>query len=178
MDSPVEVTMNAASVVGATSLTVVALTTQVNSGATATDDGVNVWLSGLMVEACKKGTRRCKLYLCTQYQDSDLVTAGSVNTWCTTLAVHWLSERLFRAAPQQIQRQYDETIEEMKEVQRGELRIEDIGTRTSGWPFFSNVTVDVGYTYRKVRVESVISEPTVTQYPQAVDWNSVFLVEW
>ena len=66
----------------------------------------------------------------------------------------------------------------MKLVQASELNIEDIGTRTSGWPFLSNVTIDLSYTVRKVRVETAISEPTQTQYPQAIDWNSYLLFEW
>lgn len=178
MDAPVEVTLSAVAAVGATSLTVAALVTAVNSGAVAIDNGVNVWLAGMMTKACRIGTAKCKLYLCGRYEDDDLVNSWSVNQWATAMAAHWLSERLFRAAPQQVQRQYEEGIEEMKAVQASELNIEDIGTRTSGWPFLSNVTIDLGYTVRKVRVEQSISEQTTTQYPQATDWNSYLLFEW
>lgn len=178
MSSPAQAVLSAVAAAGATTLTVGALAEAITSGAVAIDNGVNVWLAGLMVEACKKGTRKCKLYLCGRYDDSQLVLAGSVNSWCTACAAHWLSERLYRAAPTQVQRQYEEAIEEMKLVQASELNIEDIGTRTSGWPFLSNVTVDLTYTIRKVRVESSISEPTQTQYPQAVDWSSALIFEW
>lgn len=178
MANPVQVTMTSPSAANATSISVAALTTQVNGGATATDDGVNVWLAGLMVKATKIGTTKVKLYCCGRYQDSDLISSWSVNQWATMVACRWLGTRLYRAAPDQIEKAYQEAIEELKAVQASELNIEDIGTRTSGWPFFSNVSVDLGYTYRKVRVEAVISEPTVTQYPQAVDWNSVFYIEW
>ena len=178
MDAPVEVTLSAAAVVGATSLTVVALTTAVSSGAIAIDNGVNVWLAGLMTKACQIATARVKLYCCTRYNDSDLVNSWSVNQWATTIAARWLATRLYRAAPDQIQGAYEEALEELKAVQASQLNIEDIGTRTSGTPYFSNVTVDPTYTYRKVRVEQVISEQTPTQYPQAIDWNSVFFIEW
>lgn len=178
MAGPVEVTMTAASIAGATSLAVSALATQVNSGAIAIDNGVNVWLAGLMVKACKIATAKVKLYCCNRYDDSQLVLSWSVNQWATVFGSHWLAERLYRAAPEQIQRARDEAIDELKAVKASQLNIEDIGTRTSGWPFLSNVTVDPTYTYRKIRVESVISEPTVTQYPQAIDWNSVFSIEW
>lgn len=178
MDAPVEVTLNAAAAAGATSLTVVALATTVSSGAIAVDDGVNVWLAGLMVKAAKYATARVKLYCCCRYNDSDLVQSWSVNQWATTIAARWLGTRCFRAAPQQIEDAYQETMEELKAVKDSQLNIEDIGTRTSGWPFLSNVTVDLCYTIRKVRVEQQISEPTNTQYAQAVDWNSAFYLEW
>lgn len=178
MSSPVEVTLDAAASVNATSLTVVALTSQVNGGAIAIDNGTNVWLAGMMTKAAKYGTARVKLYCCNRYDDSQLVLAWSVNNWATITASHWLAKRCLRAAPEQIQGDYEEAVEELKAVRDGELCIEDIGTRTSGWPVLSNVTVDPVYTYRKVRVEQVISEQTVTQYPQAIDWNSVFFIEW
>jgi hypothetical protein len=178
MDTPITAVLNAASVAGATSLTVVPLTTQVNSGAIAIDNGVNVWLAGLLVKATKYATARVKLYCCNRYNDSDLVNSWSVNAWATTIAARWVGTRLFRAAPVQIESAYEEAMEELKAVKNSELNIEDIGTRTSGWPAFSNVTVDHTYTDRVVRVEPNISEPTTTQYPQSIDWQSAFLFEF
>lgn len=178
MSPPVEATLSAAALVGATTLTVVPLGAQVNSGAIAVDNGVNVWLAGLLIKATKYATARVKLYCCNRYNDSDLVNSWSVNAWATTIAARWLSTRLFRAAPVQIESAYEEAMEELKAVQASQLNIEDIGTRTSGWPSLSNVTVDVSYTDRKVRVEPNISEPTRTQYPQAIDWTSAFLWEF
>lgn len=178
MSSPVEVTLSAVAAVGATTLTVVALETAITSGAIAIDNGVNVWLAGLMTKACKFATARIKLYCCNIYDDSSLVNSWSVNQWAITIAAHWLATRLYRAAPEQIQVAYLEAMEELKAVKNGELSIEDIGTRTSAWPFLSNVTVDPTYTVRKVRVEWPISEQTTTQYPQSVDWSSYLLFEW
>ena len=178
MSGPVEATLNAVANAAATSLTVVPLTSQIVAGAIATDNGVNVWLAGMLVKATKYATSRVKLYCCNRYNDSDLVNAWSVNRWATNLAAHWLSERLFRAAPAQIQRAYDETLEELKDVKASKINIEGIGTRTSGWPFLSNIGIDDRYTYRKLRVEQTTSELTPTQYPQAVDWGSIFYIEW
>lgn len=178
MTAPVEVTLDAAASANAVSLTVVALTVAVNSGAIALDNGVNVWLAGLMTKACQYGTARCKLYLCNRYDDDQLVQSWSVNQWATVIGSRWLAVRLYRASPEGIEKQYEETMEELKAVKASELNIEDIGTRTSGWPFLSNVTIDLGATIRKVRVEPQISEPTPTQYPQAIDWNSALILEW
>lgn len=172
MSAPVETTMTAAAAVGATSISVIALTVQVNSGAIAIDNGVNLWLAGLMTKACQFATGRIQLYCLPRYDDNQLANSWSVNQWAITIAARWLSIRLYRAAPEQIQAAYEETMEELKAVRAGELQLDNCGPRTSEWPFMSNVTLDLGYTYRKVRVEPTISEPTVTQYPQAVDYNS------
>jgi hypothetical protein len=76
-----------------------------------------------------------------------------------------------------IESDYEETVEWLKGVRSGNYNIGNIGTRTSGWPFLSNVTLDLGYTVRKIRVETQISEPTGCQYSQAIDWSSYWLLE-
>ncbi len=185
METPVEATLTAVAVAGATSLTVAALVTAIPSGAVAIDNGVNVWLAGQMVTACVKATNLIQRYCTNRYNVSDLLenartanggAGGSVRDWAVTIAAHWLSERLYRAAPQQIQRAYDATVEELKAVKRSELDIEEIGTRTSGWPAYSAVTVDQTYPLSKVRVEYGLSEPTPTQFAQQVDWSSYWLL--
>ena len=65
----------------------------------------------------------------------------------------------------------------MQAVQAGKFQIPDIGTRTSGWPFITNSTIDVRYDVVKSRVQPVLSEGTPVLYPQFVDWNSVFFLE-
>lgn len=177
MDSPVEVTLNAVASVGAITLTVVPLTTAIPATAIAIDNGVNVWLAGLLVKACNYATGRILTYCGNRYEASQLATDFTVNQWATTIAAHWLATRLFRGAPQQIKESYDETMLELKDVQASRLNLQ-VATRTSGLPWLSNVTVDPTYVIRKVRVESQISENTPTQYYQSVDWSSVLLFEW
>lgn len=177
MDSPVEVTLNAVASVGATTLTVVPLVTAIPATAIAIDNGVNVWLAGLLVKACNYATGRVSTYCGNRYDAAQLATDPTVNQWATTIAAHWLATRLFRAAPQQIKESYDEAMLEMKDVQASRLNLQ-IATRTSGWPWLSNVTVDPTYVIRKVRVEQQISESTPTQYSQATDWNSYLLFEY
>ena len=177
--SPVEATLTAAAAVGATSLTVSALGSAITSGAKARDNGVNVWVASLMLKGCKYATAQVKSYCCGRYDDSDLADSWSVNRWATCLASRWVARRRFQTAPASIESEYHETIEELREVRSGQLSIEDIGTRTSAWPALSNVTLDDRYTYRKVRVEPLISDPTPRQYPQAVDYSSIMgVMEW
>lgn len=178
MEEPVEATLSAVANVGSVSLTVTALETAIPSGAIAIDNGVNVWLAGMLAKACKYGTDRVNLYCANRYPTTQLVRSWNVNQWATVFASYWLSTRLFRAAPQQIKDAYDEAMLEVKDVQASRTNINGIGTNTSGWPFLSNVTVDQTYIVAKARVETQISEPTPTQYYQRVDWNSVWLFEW
>jgi len=178
MDTPIEVTLTSVASVGATTLAVVALTTAIPATAIAIDNGVNVWLAGLMAKACKYATDRVNMFCTNRYDEGSLAESWTVNQWATTIASHWLATRLFRAAPQQIKESYDEAMLELRDVQASKINIAGIGTRTSGWPFLSNVSVDPVYVIRKVRVEAQISEPTPTQYPQAIDWSSYWLLEW
>ncbi len=173
-----EVRLTSIGKVGDTTLLVAALDTQVNAQAQAQDNGVNLALARLAIQACREGTRRVKLYCCARYNDSDLATTYSALQWSTCLAAQWLCRRRGLSPPKSIDQAAEEALAEMKQVQMGMLQVEDIGTRTSAWPFISNVTVDVGYTYRKVRVEPQISEGTPTQYAQAVDWNAVLASGW
>lgn len=173
----IEVTLSGVANAGAATLAVNPLVSQVTAGAQATDNGVTVWTASLMNVACVRATATVQRYCLGRYDDSQLVLDNSVNDWATTIAARWLAIRLYRAAPDHLEKMYDAAIEELKAVKSSELNL-NIAPRTSEWPFLSNVTVDLGYTIRKIRVETAISEPTPTQYSQAIDWSSYFLLEW
>lgn len=177
MDAVVQAQLSAAAAVNATSLSVSALSAAINNGATAIDTGVNVATGARLTKATKYATSRVKFYCCGRYDDDDLATTWSANRWCVIIAAQWLCKRRGQSAPMGIESDYAEALEEMKMVKDGTADIEDIAPRTSGWPAFSNVTIDDRYAVRKIRVEQVISEPTPTLYPQAVDWDSAFLIE-
>lgn len=173
-----EVTLTATMPVGSTSLTVSALAAEIPVLADATDAGVNLALAARLVKACNYGTSQVKLYCCSRYNDSDLQTCWSANRWSTIAAAKWLCTRRAQGCPQSILADWEEALDEMKMVRTGALQLEDIGTRTAGWPFLTNVTVDIGWTVAKTRVEQQISEHTPTQYGQWIDWNSALLLEW
>lgn len=178
MSSPVEVTLSAAAAANATTLAVSAIGSAIAAGAIAIDNGVNVWLGSLLAKGCKYATAQIKRYCCNRYNDSDLAQSWSVNFWATVIAARWVSKRRYQSAPQGVEDDYKEVLAELKAVQIGQLHIEDIGTRTSGWPFMVNSTMDDRYTYRKLRTESPLSEGTPTQFAQSVDWNSIWMVEY
>lgn len=178
MPAVVEVTLNAAASTGATTLNVVPTLGQINATSFAIDNGVNVALAARIVRAIEYATARVKRYCCGRYDDSQLVLATSVKEWAMYLAAAWLCKRRGNSPPKSIADDAAEAKEELKAVQHNQLQIEDIGTRTAAWPFMSNVTVDLNYSFAKVRVEQPISEGTPTQYPQYIDWNSVLWLEY
>lgn len=177
VEEPVSATLTAAASAGATSLTVAALTTAIPSGAQAIDNGVNVWQASLALTGCKYATDHVAMY-CNRYDIANLRTSWMVNQWATTFAVHWLGTRRMMPAPTGIQAEYDLALEELKQVRSGQLLLPNVAPRTSGWPFMSNVTIDLNFPVRRVRVEASISEPTPTQYAQSIDYNSILSVGW
>lgn len=181
MSAVVEVTTSAIGRVGDTSLTVAPLSAQVNQYASAEDNGVNVAVGQRLVKGCNYGTTQVQLYCLNRYDDLQLFANaqqnGSVNRWAAALATRWVCRRRAGSPSKQILEECEEVMEELKGVRLGQLCIDGIGTRTSGWPFLSNVTVDHAYDYACVRVQSPISEGTPTQYGQYIDWNSALLIQ-
>jgi hypothetical protein len=174
----VEVTLAATARTGDASLSVQPLASALPALASAADSGVNLALAARLVKACRYGTSQVKLYACGRYDDADLASCWSANRWATALAARWLCKRQALACPQGVAEDAEEALDELKQVNAGLLRLEDVPTRTAGWPFLSNVTIDLGYDYARVRVEQPLSELTPTQYPQKVDWNSALWFEF
>lgn len=178
MTAPVTATLSAAANIGATSLAVTALTVTIPSGSLARDGGVNAVTGARLLVSCTRGTSKCKLYLNGRYDDSQLSLCGSVNNWATICACKWICTRRRQGCPESIKDDYDEAIEEMKMVQRGDLMLEDVGTRGVDWPSVSNITVNPAYDGMRARVQSPMSEATPTAYGQFIDWNSAASIAW
>lgn len=174
----VDATLTSTAQKGDVSLAVVALTAPLDQYAQARDSGVNTALGVRLVKACQYGTSRVKLYCTSKYDDSVLVQSWSVNRWAVALAGQWLTRRGGQPSPASVEADAEEALEEMKQVSCGMLRIEDIPTRTAGWPFLSNVTLDISYDWHKVRVETGESEATPTQYAQFIAWNEAVWLEF
>lgn len=161
---------------GATLLSVAPLAAQVNNLSSAQDSGVNLIAASRLAKGCKYGTSQVKLYCCTRYDDSQLALAWSCNRWATTLAARWICRRRRQSSPKSIEADAAEALEELRAVHSGSLSIEDIGTRTAGWPYMSNLNTDVRYELGRVRVISPLSEGTPTTYAQLIDWSSIFWI--
>lgn len=182
MPVPYTVSLTAAAMVGATSLSVldstgVPTTTDIPAGAQARDSGVNAATGARLLVGCRKGTSKVKLYCNQRYDDSQLKLAGSVLDWATICAAKFLCTRRAQGCPKGLKEDYDEALETMQKVQSTQLSIEDIGTRGIDWPTVTNITVDPGYDVMRARVEPNISEQTPTAYSQFIDWNSAMWLE-
>ncbi len=173
-----EVVLSATAQVGATSLSIGAAPGPILANSSAKDFGVNLATAARLAKACTYGTTRVKLWCCAKYQDSDLATCWSANRWAAAEAALWLCRRRGNPAPSAVEGEIKDARDEMKLVNGGQLRIEDIGTRNPAWPFISNVTVDIRYDIAKVRAQPGISEGTPTIYPQIVDWDDILSLNW
>lgn len=176
MDVPVTVQLTAAAAAAATSISVTALETAISSGAQARDSGVNAATGARLVVGTRKGTSKVKLYCNARYDDSALVLCGTVCDWATICAAKFLCTRRAQGCPKSIREDYDEAIEEMRQVQSGQLSLEGIGTRGVDWPSMTNVIVNPAYDGMRARVQPNISEGTPTVYSQYVDWNSALRI--
>ncbi len=177
MAVPYVVSLTAAAAVGATTLSIADATgtvtlTDVPSAAQARDSGINASTGARLLVGCTRGTSKVKLYCNSRYDDSQLALSGTVNTWATIAASKWLCTRRAQGCPASIQADYDEAIEEMRQVQVGQLMLEDCATRGVDWPSVSNVVVNPAYNGMRVRVQRYQSEQTPTAYGQFIDWNS------
>lgn len=155
-----------------TTITVAPLTAQVNSGAQARDSGVNAATGSRLLVGARKGTSKVKLYCNQRYDDSQLRLSGSVLDWATIAACKFLCTRRAQGCPRGLAADYEESIEELRMVQSGQISIEDIGTRGVDWPTITNITVNPAYDHMRARVQPNISEQTPTAYAQYIDWNS------
>ncbi len=178
MPQQIEVTLSAVAMVGATSLTVNPLSAAVFANSQAVDNGVNLATAYRLVEACRYGTSEVMLWCCARYDPTQLVLSYNVKRWATASGSKWLTSRRGQKPPASIMTEYEEAKEAMRLVQTGMLQIDSAGTRTSGWPWISNMTVDHRYVNAQVRVQENISEGTPTQYAQWVDWSSVFAFDY
>lgn len=176
MADPVQVSLTAAAAVGATTISVAATTAEILSDATARDSGVNAATGARLLVGCRKGTSKVKLYCNSRYDDSQLVLSGSVLDWATIYGCMWLCERRNQECPKSLKRAWDEAKDELRQVQVGQLALEDIGTRGVDWPSVTNVTVNPAYDNMRARVQPSISEQTPTKYGQYIDWNSAALI--
>jgi hypothetical protein len=182
MPAVVEVVLSATAKVGDTSLTVNPLSASVFAAAQAFGSGVNLALAQRLLKGCQYGTAKVQDYCLSRYNDSDLMANarlnGSVNRWATAIGARWVGRRRGQSAPEGVEAEAEEALSDLKEVRTGMMSVGGIATRTSGWPFLSNVTVDPRFDYAKLRVEQPLSELTPTQYGQYIDWNSVCWLEW
>jgi hypothetical protein len=174
------VVLTAVAGTGTTSLTVQALPNAVNVNAQAVDTGVNVAAARRLLKACQYAKTQIDDYCTTRYDESQLLINaqlnGSVGRWAVILAALWICRRRSQSVPKGLKADAEEALNNLKAVRVSQYNIAYIGTRTTGWPWISNLEVDQRYEVGKVRVIAPLSEGTPTNYGQLVDWSSIYAV--
>lgn len=179
MEEVVEVALTATAVVGATSLTVAALDDDIPAEANAQDSGVNTALARLLPKACNYGTAEVKLYCGPVYDVSQLALDWNINRWASILSAEWVCRRCLRPYPDSMEKYTELVREQLTQVRYGQLYLPDVPTTTANWPFLDNVSVDFRYWTHKNRVQPTISEATLTQFGQYIDWSDALMIgDW
>ncbi len=173
-----EVTLATVARKGDVSLNVQPLTDAIPALASAIDAGVNLAMAWRLILECRYATATVKRYCCGRYNDSQLAQTWSVNDWTRKLAGYAICKRRMQPSPQGVNEDYQAVMNELRMVQCSAMNIEDIGTRTAGWPFLANNTVDISYNVAKTRSQPSISEGTPTYFGQYIDWDSAMIFEW
>jgi hypothetical protein len=177
------VTLSAVAQVGATSLTVAALANAINVNAKAVDTGVNTAAARRLLKACEYAKGEIDDYCTTRYDESQLLInaqlrGGSVGRWATTLAAFWICRRRRQGPSKGLMAEAEDVRDKLERVRASQYNIAYIGTRTTGYPFISNVEIDTRYEIGKVRVIAGLSEGTPTNYGQLVDWSSIYAITY
>ena len=181
MSAVVPVVLTGTASTGATSLSVAALEGDVAAQATARDSGVNVAMAQNLIRACCYGTDKVNRYCMGRYNPEDLITSWSANEWATIWAAWWLCSRVLRSIPQAVKAAWEGkggALDELKMVMSSQMQVPGIGTRSAGWPFIDNVTVNPAYYNHKIRLQQTMSDPQNTQFGTYVDWSDALGYDW
>lgn len=128
--------------------------------------------SGLTGPAINLATAKVNRFCQTLYDTSDLALSWSVWQWATAIACHWLCARRNNPIPGSLNNMYVESLDELNEVRKGQMIIEDIGLRNNIMPTWSAMRLDRRWSLKQLRVESGLSDRTPVRYPQKVDLAS------
>lgn len=132
--------------------------------------------SGYLTRAIAWATARINLCLLGKHSASDLADSWIVNQWCSIVAAYIVSCRRGNPVAASLKDLYDEAMEDLRQLQRGEAQLPDTALRSAAWPAWSNVRVDILYRLRRARVEKPISE-TRSGQPQGYTQNRDVLAD-
>lgn len=138
------------------------------------DDGaVNETEQLMITKALNQAAAKVNQYCVRFYTPAVLATSWTVHEWASNIAARELCKRRGNPVPTSIEKEYEDTIEDMKAVAAGEP-IEDLVPRHQKGPRFSNGRVDTTYGVRKWRVQRPLSSPQAPERAQNVDYYA----EW
>lgn len=116
--------------------------------------------STLSDAACLDATDYINLYCSLRYNESDMVNNQWVRRQATYLAAYFLSMR--RGNPQRYLSAYERITAVLERINRGELMIPRLPTRSDYAPGVTNYRVDDRFHVNKTRVQPTITSGTDT----------------
>lgn len=134
-------------------------------------------------QSLQRSSNKIRYYCESLYEFTNLVNDSLAGGWtndrCTDLAVYYLRGRKGNPRPDSVAEDYKEAIVELMDVHAELYQIPTIPQRHVSSPAFSNVRVDAGFSYKKIRVEQTISDPSSpVGYSQFPDWVANFTFEF
>src|SRR3990172_5840484 len=123
----------------------------------------------LAIQGLNYAASRINMYCLAHYSKGSLADSQIVNQWAVCIAARWLSKRRGNPAPAGLEEDYKEMMEELKEVKRGNLDLNDVALREPAWPYWSNMKVDTRYRVNQSRVVRRTSEDSPMDYAQKID---------
>lgn len=129
---------------------------------------------GWITTAINVGSATVLRYCQPLYDGDDLKGSASVWEWATVLASVRLRRRRMNPLPEELLAYRDEVMADLRVVYAGEMKVEDIGERTTDAPGWSVQTLDPRYRGKQLRVQRRMSEQTPRQRPVARDMPGEF----
>jgi phage gp36-like protein len=118
-------------------------------------------------------------YLSTLHTPTWLATSRWVNNRATWLSAYALCGRRGNTVPESLENRALEIQEELAYHRDSSRPIAGIPVRMAMVPTFSNVRVDVRYSFKVLRVDrTTSSRHRASSLEQFTDWNSAFRFEW
>lgn len=122
----------------------------------------------LVTWAINLSTSRVGMRL-SRYTSAQLQQSVIVTYWTALMASCYFCSRRGNGVPESLSSDLEVAMDEMKEVQKGELDLLEIVATDVNWPAWSNVRVVTWARLYKIRVERGISEGSPTTFPRTVD---------
>lgn len=122
-----------------------------------------------VVEMTAEATDIVNQYVLGIYDEEDLANSRWVRSRATWIGCRLVCLRRAQPVPKALIERYQEVLEDLKMVRRGEIQIPRLGTSSNMLPAMSNLRVDDRYYSRKIRVNPSISAGG-SGGDQDVDW--------
>lgn len=115
--------------------------------------------TALVARFLRRATHLVNGFLLGLHEASELAQSGIVNHWTAVVAAKRFAGRRGLPVPTSLKEEYEEAMQLLAEVRDGKWPLGDAAARSSRFPAYSNVRVDVlGHPLRKLRVERGTSD--------------------